>query len=246
MVIEVKSTHLDSENTEAEGVREKASHRKGRTSKVIRAARVPAQERSRVRYQSILDATIELLKTANIEDISLHDIGKATALPPASVHYLFSTMTAIHVELNSYFNEFLTRKILDHSLEHGFSKLSNWQDLVRVAMSVARDELNSNRPMSEIMLGPVLHRSMRVKNLETNRYHGDAARELFDQYFIVPEIPNIATYLMYSAEMSDGLWIGSYARHGRIDDETFEESVRACVAYMRCYFPDTMAKRIPE
>lgn len=239
----MKSIEPESTETEAAVVREKASHRKGRTSQVVRAARVPAQERSRKRYQAILDATIELLKSSNVEDISLHDIGKATGLPPPSVHYLFNTMTAIHIELNMYFNDVLTQRILDFSLAQGFSNVSSWQELVRGAMSLARDELNANRPMAEIMLGPVLHRSMRVNNLEMNRYHGKAARELFDKFFVVPDIPNMATYLMYCAEMTDGLWIGSYARHGRIDEETFEESVRACIAYLRCYFPETMPRR---
>lgn len=114
---------IDDDVIEAPVVREKASHRKGRTTQVVRSARVPTQERSKKRYQSILDTTIEILQTSNIEDISLHDIGKATGLPPASVHYLFNTVTAIHVELNKVFNEQLTQLLLEHTRELGHSSI---------------------------------------------------------------------------------------------------------------------------
>ncbi|MBN2977187.1 hypothetical protein PSH66_10840 [Pseudomonas sp. FP597] len=224
-------------------VREKASHRKGRTTQVVRSARVPTQERSKKRYQSILDATLEMLKSANIEDISLHDIGKVTGLPAPSVHYLFNTVTAIFIELNKIFNEYLTQKIIAHSQNLEAHQLSNWQDLVRSSLAIARNELNADRAMSEVMLGPIMHRSMRVNNLETNRYHGTASLELLESYFTVPEIPGMATYLMFSAELVDGLWCGAYARYGLIDDETFAESVRANLAYLRCYFPESMTVR---
>ncbi|WP_456021836.1 TetR/AcrR family transcriptional regulator [Pseudomonas protegens] len=224
-------------------VREKASHRKGRTTEVVRSARVPTQERSKKRYQAILDATLEILQSANIEDISLHDIGRVTGLPAPSVHYLFNTVTAIFIELNKIFNEQLTKNIIASSQNLEIHQLGSWQDLVRSSLTIARNELNSNRAMSEIMLGPIMHRSMRVKNLETNRYHGAASLELLEQYFSVPAIPNMATYLMFSAELVDGLWCGAYARYGAIDDETFAESVRANLAYLRCYFPETMVVR---
>lgn len=234
---------IDSDVIDAPIVREKASHRKGRTSQVVRSARIPTQERSKKRYQSILEATIQSLQTTNIEDISLHDIGKATGLPPASVHYLFNTVTAIHVELNKLFNEQLTQLILDNTRELADSNIESWQDLIAQSMAVARNELNSNRPMAEVMLGPVLHRSMRVQNLETNRYHGVAGTTLFEDFFVVPSVPNMATYFMFSSELVDGLWAGAYARCGQIDDETFTESVRACNAYLRCYLPEKMARR---
>lgn len=227
-----------------EAVRAKASHRKARTTQVVRAARVPAQERSKKRYQSILDAFIDLLKVSNIEDISLHDVGKAAALPPPSVHYLFKTVGAIHAQLNSYFNENLTQRVIAHKCEQfRLGNITTWQDLARSAMAFARNELNSNRPMSEVMLGPVLNRSLRLKNLETNHYLGGVSSDLLSKFFIVPNIPDIDKYHMFADEIVDGLWIGSYARHGIIDDVTFDESVRAAIAYLRCFYPETMSLR---
>ncbi|WP_286837185.1 hypothetical protein [Pseudomonas sp. PGPPP1] len=235
----------DNEPAEADValVREKSSQRKGRTSQIVRSARVPTQERSKKRYQAILEATLHILQCTDIENISLHDIGKVAGLPPPSVHYLFNTVTSIFIVLNKNFNSYLTESILEHSRNQGFAHVRSWQELTWSAMAIAREQLNNNRAMSEVMLGPVMHRLIRLTNLETNRYHGAASLALLDQFFVVPNAPKLADYLMYAAEIADGLWAGAYGRFGTIDDETFDESVRASIAYLRCYFPESMQVR---
>ncbi len=213
-----------------------------RAGSATRSPRVPTQERSKKRYQAILDAAVNMLETANIEDISLHDIGKATGLPPASVHYLFSTFSAVHYELNKYYNERLTVAITSRARE--LVANGTWQDLVRATMKLARTEYNNSRAMSEVMLGPSLHRSIRSLNLENNAIYAEALVDLVGEFFILPELPEMSKYFVFSSELVEGLWAAAYARYGEIDDLTFEESVRACLAYLRCFFPEFMARRV--
>lgn len=228
-----------------EPVRQKASHRKGRTAEVRRSPRVPTQERSRRRYQAIIEATEYLLQTANIEDISLYDIGKQAKIAPASVHYLFNTVTAIHIELNKIYNEQLTAIVLEQSKLQAANKNPSWQDWVRVLMTKGRDALNNNRAMSEIMLGPTLHRQSRLNNLMHNKTFGQASLEVMREAFVMPEIPNLERYFMFSTELGEALWSGSYSAKGMVDDETFTESVRATLAYLRCFLPETLALKEP-
>lgn len=224
-------------------VREKASHRKGRTGNVVRSARIPTQERSKKRYHAILDATIKLLERTNIEDISLHDIAKACGLPAPSVHYLFSTMSAVHLELSNRFNEEMTQRVVDYMRSASASRVNTWQDLARLTLVYAREQYNGNRALSEVLLAPVMHRSVRAISFQTNTFYGRSSLELFNELFVMPDIPNLDTYFVFSTEMMEGMWTGAYARYGKIDDLTFEESVRASIAYLRCYLPETLARR---
>lgn len=226
-----------------EPVRQKASHRKGRTDEVRHEPRVPTQERSRRRYQAIIEATIHLLETANIEDISLYDIAKESKIAPPSVHYLFSTVAAVHVELNRIYNESLTEKIVDVNRSMFASGNPSWQDWVREAMTAGRNLLNANRPMSEIMLGPSLHRKSRATNLATNASFAKTVLEIMQQRFVMPEIPHLERCFTFAAEIADALWSGSYSAYATIDDITFNESVRANIAYLRCFLPDTLMLR---
>ncbi|HHM8127200.1 TPA: TetR/AcrR family transcriptional regulator [Pseudomonas aeruginosa] len=230
----------DSGNNEGDAVRPKASHRKGRTSEVQRTPRIPTQERSRRRYQAIIDATEFLLKSANIEDISLYDIGKAAGITPASVHYLFSTVAAIHIELNRIYNETLTNAIFETHSKLVDLQIGSWQEWTRITLDAARNRLNASRPMCEIMLGPVLHRKSRIANLEGNTTLGRVTLENLKQVFIVPDIPDLEKKFMYAGEIVDALWSGAYSTRGRVDDETFDETMNAVISYLRNVLPETM------
>ena len=221
-------------------VRAKASQRKGRTGEINRVARVPTQERSRARYQAIISATEEILQTSHIEDISLYDIAKKANIAPASVHYLFSTITAVHIELHRLYNDKLTEAVLENQRRIAKTQNPNWQEWLRFTMEEARNRLNGDRAMSEIMLGPTLHRQIRKTNRLTNMAIGQVSLDVLRTYFLVPEIPNFERYFLYSTEITDAIWSGAYSLHGHIDDESFTESVRASLAYLRCFLPETL------
>lgn len=221
-------------------VRAKASHRKGRTAEVLRTPRVPTQERSRRRYQSILDATQRLLNAANIEDISLYDIAKEAGISPASVHYLFNTVAAVHVELNRVYNDIITGQIIAAQTTLVDQQVSTWQEWTRISLDAARVHFNSNRPMCEILLGPALHRKSRVANMQGSDTLGQAALVNLKRVFMVPDIPGLEKNFMYAGEILDAFWSGAYSARGYIDDETFEETMKAIIGYLRNVLPETM------
>ncbi len=239
----MKKQPTPKKDPEAPLVRPKASHRKTRTAEVTRIARVPAQERSRLRYQQIIAATEQLLETANIEDISLYDVAAKAGIAPPSVHYLFNTMAAIHIELNRLYNIQLTELTLARQGQLVAARTPGWQEWVRTAMRAAADALNGSRAMSEIMLGPVLHRRSTQASREMNGLYAQSGLQMMREVFVMPDIPQLERILTYSIEISESLWSGAYVLRGRIDDETFEESVRASIAYLRCYLPDTLMLR---
>lgn len=224
-------------------VREKASKRKSRTGVVSRVARTPTQERSRRRYQAILAATEKLLESADIENISLYDIAGQADLAPASVHYLFNTVAAVHVALNAQYNEQITQKVMASVQSMASEANPSWQNWTRSIMAAAAQELNEYRPRSEIMLGPTLHRASRRANWEMNQVIAVSIKNVLGEVFVVPDIPKLERYYAYATEIGESLWAASYAEHGQINSETFEESVRAVISYLRCFLPEFLPQR---
>jgi hypothetical protein len=100
--------------------------------------------------------------------------------------------------------------------------------------------------MSEIMLGPTLHRESRRTSVAMNYTFGSAALVMMQDVFVMPDIPDLAKYYAFSSGIAEALWGNAYAQCGRIDDETFEESVRATVAYLRCFLPETLRLKVIE
>src|SRR5476651_676599 len=57
--------------------------------KVTAAPRRPSQQRSRLRFEMLLDAADALLAEHEPTEVGLYDIAAAADVPPASVYHLF-------------------------------------------------------------------------------------------------------------------------------------------------------------
>lgn len=224
-------------------VKPKASHRKARAATVAKLVRAPVQERSQRRFDAILDATQELLAKARIEDISFADIAKKAGIPKAAVHYLFPNFAAVRVELSRRSNCDLVTEIAQIAARLVDAGEPSWQQWMRTLADGTRRYLNGNRALLEITLGPVLNREGRIANIETNVVVAQSFLETLRGAFIVPEIPRLEMMLAFANEVFDALWSRSYLLHGHIDDETFEESMRVVVGYLRTILPETLILR---
>jgi len=225
------------------GVRPKASQRKGRSEKIEHVARKPVQERSRQRFERILDAMERLLQTSDIENISLYDVAREAGLPPASIHYLFPSIAALQIELGNRLLETSTADVLDAQKAMARLRNPSWQDWLRAMGRRACDHFNRSRPSSEIVLAPMLHRESKRAAIAMNDRIGVSMLEGLKEVFVVPEVPGLAHRIALAADIADVLWSRSYIFNGRIDEETFEESIRLQIAYLRTVLPETLPLR---
>jgi AcrR family transcriptional regulator len=221
-------------------VRPKASVRKSRSETVEHRPRRPLQDRSVQRFEAILTATEELLRNANIEDVSFYDIARQAKISPASINYLFPTMAALRIELNRRINRLMTENVED--TQRALAKMRNpsWQDWLLVTGKRVRDQLNANRAACEVLLGPLLHRESRRAAIQTNDEIGRSLLQGFRQVFSIPDIAGLAQKFALISEIADALWGRAYIANGHIDDESFDESIRVQIAYLRTVLPETL------
>lgn len=228
---------------EASVVRPKASQRKGRSNDVGHVARKPVQKRSRERFEAILDAMERLLEASDIENISLYDVAREAGLPPASIHYHFPSIAALQIELGNRLLETATAAVLDAQKALARLRDPSWQDWLRVMGHHACDHFNRSRPASEVVLAPMLHRESKRAAIAMNDRIGASMLEGLKCVFVVPEVPGLAHRIALAADIADMLWSRSYILHGRIDDETLEESIRIQIAYLQTVLPETLPLR---
>jgi AcrR family transcriptional regulator len=221
-------------------VRPKASIRKSRSAVAEHTARKPLQDRSMQRFERIIAATEQFLNTANLEDISFYDIARQADISPASVNYLFPTMAALRTELMKRYSQQHAEAILAHHQVIARMRNLTWQDWMRLLSKRAQQEFNGNRAMSEVVLGPVLHRESRRAQLDLNVRLAHATIEQFNKTFVLPSIPDLEQRFVMLYDMIDGLWSAAYVRHGWIDDDTVEESMRIQIAYLRTILPEVL------
>jgi len=73
--------------------------------------RKPLQQRSRERYELLLDATEALLSERDAIDVGLYDIAKHAKVPPASVYHFFRPKRRL---LSRWLTAILSSFILSH------------------------------------------------------------------------------------------------------------------------------------
>jgi AcrR family transcriptional regulator len=224
-------------------IRPKSSHRKQRAASLPKVQRDPAQERSRRRHEEILQAAESLLETINIEDLNHAEVAKKANISKPSVHYHFPTISALQFAIGRR-HDALIDQILDESHERLTAmRVPTWQEWIRIEAGLARDYFNSCRPACEALLGPLLNRENRLAGMQTNRRVGLSKLHNLHRIFEIPNPASLEAAFQYNGEMYDLFWSGSYQLRGHIDEEAFEESVRAVIGYLRNFLPDVLPMR---
>ncbi|TPN81115.1 TetR/AcrR family transcriptional regulator [Mesorhizobium sp. CU2] len=221
-------------------VRPRSSLRKGRSDIIEHVARQPSQQRSMDRFEKILDASENLLQTANIEDISFYDIARHAHISPASINYLFPTMAALRIELSKRYLHKSSEDAIAAGRNLARRRDLSWQAWLYEVGKHARASFNDHRPMSEACLGPILHRESRRANIAENDRLAQAMVNILMELFILPEIPGLVHKFAFGIEIVDTLWSRSYVLHGHIDDDAFQESMRMQTAYLRMFLPEVL------
>src|SRR5271170_7255277 len=98
-----------------------------RAATVANEPRRPSQQRSRLRFEMLLDAADALLSDKETTDVGLYDIAGAANVPPASVYHLFPTKEAAFVALAERYLSGLTVRVNQPA---PIGELRRWQDLV--------------------------------------------------------------------------------------------------------------------
>ncbi len=79
--------------------------------------RKPAQERSKMRVDAILNATTEVIASKGLSNLKIDDIAKAAKVSPSSIYQYFPNKQKILEELNER-NEVTAIKLIKSSLEN--------------------------------------------------------------------------------------------------------------------------------
>ncbi len=159
-------------------------------------------------------------------------------------------MAAVHVELNKRYNEMLSDLLITTHDILAQTPVPTWQEWIRIASDECRAYYNAHRPICEILLGPLLHRQCILGASQGNDMVGRSMLRNMRRLFHVPEIPGLEQKFANSCDIVEVFWARSYVAHGRVDQASFDESIRASVSYLRSVLPETLplispAKTLP-
>jgi AcrR family transcriptional regulator len=202
--------------------------------------KAPKWAAARARVDSILDAADDLIASRQLETVSLPLIARAAGVPASSLYHFFPSTEAILVALVRRYNA--KQDIL---LEQALASAprDSWQAMLRELAMVARAFYDENPVYTRLVLRTAAFGGLRQADDEHITELGRRMLEVLNQFFHMPDAPDLALRLGIAIALSDRIWALLPDQNGKISDMAFEESVLAMIAYLSNYLPPRMAAR---
>lgn len=204
-------------------------------------ARVPAQERGRVRLNALLDATRDLLEEQDFNTIGVYDIAKrANVLPTSAYHFLPTPEAAFLALAKRYLVE--QREFIERPFDR--SKIQNWPDLFNLRSDRTVEFMNNNKAYRKLFLSG---NSADIRRVDEDNIStvSSAFYDWLDQHVVMPYLPNPKLKFTSLIGIWDGIWAASYAEYGYIAPDYIHEARVAALAYCKTFLPDVLPLRPP-
>ena len=214
-----------------------------RTASTAAKARRPSQQRSRLRFEMLLDAADALLADRETAEVGLYDIAGAANVPPASAYHLFPTKEAAFVALGERYLTALSHHIV-RRIDPG--ALRRWQDLVAIEMHRAVEYYNSHKVMLKLFFGANVIADVRLLDVRNVAAASASTYDRMNKLFEMPYLHDADTKYAALIGIYDGIWMTSYARHGQITEDFARESELAGIAYCETFLPAVIPLRAPS
>jgi len=205
--------------------------------------RRPSQQRSRLRFQMLLDAADALLGDRETTDVGLYDIARAAKVPPASAYHLLPTKEAAFVALAERYLVGLSKHII-RPLPG--AELRRWQDFVTLEIRRAIEYYNDNKVMAKLFFGANVIPDVRILDVKNVAAASASTYGRMNRLFEMPYLYDADTKFATLIGIYDGIWMTSYSRHGRITEEFARETELAAIAYCETFLPTVIALRAPS
>ncbi|MEJ0065772.1 MAG: TetR/AcrR family transcriptional regulator [Caulobacteraceae bacterium] len=190
----------------------------------------------------LLDAADALLGDKETTEVGLYDIAGAAKVPPASVYHLFPTKEAAFAALAERYLVGLSKHII-RPLQGG--ELRRWQDFVAIELHRAVEYYNANKVMSKLFFGANIVPDVRILDVKNVAAASASTYGRMNKLFEMPYLYDADTKFAALIGIYDGIWMTSYARHGRITADFARETELAGIAYCETFLPAVIPLRAP-
>jgi AcrR family transcriptional regulator len=202
--------------------------------------RKKVQARGEVRRRMLLDAARELLFEVPVEELTFGQIATKAGVPEGSAYHFYANkydvLSSLAKELNVQFLEAYQEPIEE-------LQVHTWNDLADLITDRSAEIYAVDLAAVQIFLGGKTPPEVGMVDRTNVRALSTVLLELFDRFFVLPEVPNIHNVFFYYVQLTDLMLSLSVIENGEITPDMLEESKRAGKAYLGTYLPPVLSRR---
>ncbi len=219
------------------------SKNKTRTTRQIvgkRRQRSHVQQRGNERRNKLLVSAENLLGSTPVEQLSFRQIADHAGVPEGSAYHFFANkydlLTALAADLAERFSDVYKAPI-------PAGDIHSWHELADLFVERAAQMYAKSPAATQIWLGGRTPPQVKLADRIGDRAVSDVLHEIFDSYFILPELPRRRDVFFFYMELADVILSLSVIEHGVITPGMLEEAKRAGRGYLSTYLPSVMTRR---
>lgn len=203
------------------------------TNKLEKRTRAP-QQRQIERTNQILDCMENLLKNKELVDISIAEISEKTGIALPSIYYHFPNKNSILVALAERVHELWRENIRAHIV----SSTESWQELIGQILWIGANYLNNNSFVPKLILSSSAPAETKAVDTNQSVHLANVIMEQLEKYYEGINKKRYTEKMIIAMYILDGIWKNSFLQFNSIPEEVVNESHKALISYLRCYFPE--------
>ena len=197
------------------------------------------QARGMERRKRLIQACRDMLADHHVGQFGLAEVAERAAVPKTSVYHFFpridDLLGALAVEVAQDLIAWLDRPIA--------GPVMAWTDVVVALVDRGRTFYDQSRAALEIQLGPHTPVDIKNRDRQNDMSIGILLRNLVEQHFITPQLPDSAAVFFRAIEIADLMFMLSVREHDALTDFYATEAARAANAYLALYLPPLLPRR---
>jgi AcrR family transcriptional regulator len=191
------------------------------------------------RRDKLLESARELLRTRDMDEISLGDVAKHAKVPKGSAYHFYSNIVDVYASLVALHDKDL------HALMSApiRKRVKNWREIMEILLDRAAVFYFRNPSARQLLVGPKTLPELKMRDRQNDVLIGKVFEDHVTATFDLPALPQRSEIFFRAVEIADLMFCLAMLSRGEITDEMTSEAKRAAIAYLESYISPALPRR---
>jgi AcrR family transcriptional regulator len=192
------------------------------------------------RRRRLLEAARRLLRTRDLDVLSLADVAAKARIPKGSAYHYYRDIMDLYAHLLALIQEELLED-LGRPLRGPSVKC--WADVITAMVRRGVRYFEAHPEARQLILSVKVPAELKLRDRQSDIRIGKLFEQHIGARFVLPERSGRAAIFHRAVEIADLMFSLSMLEHGRITAQMTDEASRAMVGYLRSHIPDVLPLR---